>query len=65
MTVVTPARAAAALAAGKSSRSVAEGSMKWTWASTIPGMTSSPLASIPSWAARRSRPTSAMRPPAT
>ncbi len=64
-TVVTPARAAAALAVGKSSRSGSPGSMKWTCASTMPGITSSPPASTDSAASRCSAVTAAMRPSRT
>src|SRR5450759_3194472 len=64
-TVVTPATAAAADPLVKSSRSGSPGSMKWTCASTMPGMTRRPDASIVCRLGAREPVTSTMRPPST
>ena len=65
ISVVTPARAAAAVPVGKSSRLGSAGSIRWTCASTMPGNTRRPDASTRSRASHRSGPTDATRPSAT
>ncbi len=57
MMVVTPEAAAALVPVGKSSRSGLPGSIRCTWVSTPPGITSRPPASTVSAALGRALPT--------